>query len=398
MRKAMIFLLLSISLLVGCATSPVNEPVLATEVAVIIEETISPEIETIVMESISTPDPREVEIQAQISRMTTREKAAQLFVLALPAANKDAFVTEAQAGGYILFAQDITSIENTRALTAGLIAVSNIPPFIGIDEEGGVVSRLGAAGFAGYQKPASAASIGRTGDFDKAYESACIIGAALRDIGVNLDFAPVADVLTEPSNTAIGTRAYGDDAALVSGMVSAFCRGLSEYGVLSAPKHFPGHGGTTGDSHDGYVSIPYDAAHLASVEYVPFVRAIEEGASFIMAGHIAAPNADASGLPASLSPYFLTEVLRVDLGFEGIIITDAMNMGAIAANYTAAEAAVLAIQAGADMILMPEDYAAALDGLTEAVQSGAISMGRLEASVARVLRVKIGAGMWLPQE
>ena len=315
-------------------------------------------------------------------------------MLTLPASgDAGAFAVAAQAGGYILFPQDITGIEGTRALTESL-AASGIPPFIGIDEEGGIVSRLSAAGLEGYKKPPAAAEIGRTGNADAAYEAACTIGAALQSIGVHIDFAPVADVLTEPSNTVIGTRAYGNDAALVSEMTAAFRRGLNDCGILSVTKHFPGHGGTLGDSHDGYVSILHDAARLAEVEYLPFRRAIADGAAFIMAGHITAPNADASGLPATLSPYFLTEILRGELGFEGIIVTDAMNMGAVAKNYTPAEAAALAVLAGADIILMPANYAEALDGLVNAVESGVISTERLDASVARILRAKWDAGLF----
>jgi len=341
-----------------------------------------------------TPDPAETAVQAALSVMSLQQKAAQLFMPELPSLHPEAFADGAQAGGYVLFAKDISTWDATRELTDSLTQASAIPPFIGIDEEGGVVSRLYSSGMADYARPDTAAAIGQTGDTATAYQAGVTIGEALHALGFNLDFAPVVDVLTEPTNTVIGSRAFGSDPVLVSDMAAAFTRGLHTHGILAVPKHFPGHGGTTGDSHDGYVSVPYDAARLEAVEYLPFARAIEEGAACIMVGHIAAPHADTSGLPASLSPYFVTEILRNELGFDGIVITDAMNMGAIAQNYTAAEAAVMAIQAGVDIVLMPADFEAALRGVIEAVQTGDLSETRLTESAARILRVKFEAGIW----
>ena len=340
-----------------------------------------------------TPNP-DADIKEALAQMDLRQKAAQLLMPELPAGRDAlAFAAQAQAGGYVLFAKDVTTEAATRALTDGLRAASGIPPFIGIDEEGGIVSRLHTARLAGYQKPASASEIGKTGDAANALAAGRTIGAALARLGVNLDFAPVCDVLTEPSNTVIGTRAFGGDAALVADMASAFRAGLDDFGVLSAPKHFPGHGGTTGDSHDGFVSVPYDAERLAAVEYVPFARAVAEGVPFIMVGHIAAPNADASGLPASLSPYFMTAVLRGEMGFNGVVVTDAMNMGAITEAYAPGEAAVMAIRAGADIVLMPADFEAALDGIVKAVQAGELPEARVDEAVLRVLRAKRDAGL-----
>jgi len=347
---------------------------------------------TIAAEPTATPAPTlspcDAFVQATLEGMTLREKAAQLFMLAVPAQAGGAFASDTQVGGYVLFADSITTRENTRALTDAITSACTIAPFIGIDEEGGVVSRLAAAGLPGYVLPPSAAAIGKTNDAANAYNAAYAIGETLTELGINLDFAPVADVLSVPSNTAIGTRSYGADAELVSNMVSAFMRGLDARGILAAPKHFPGHGSVSGDSHDGYVAFLGDDATLNETAYVPFRRAIAENTAFIMAGHITAPNIDPSGLPASLSPYFLTDVLRGTLGFEGIIITDAMNMGAIANNYTSAEASVLALLAGVDIILMPADFDAAIAGVLQAVEDSVLTAERLDASVARILRVK----------
>lgn len=343
-----------------------------------------------------TPDsPEDRQIAALLQSMTLEEKVSQLFMLRFyyfftsPTEEVKAFAEHHQAGGYVLFKSNITTVEGTRALVDCMAENSAYPPFIAIDEEGGDISRLFSAGLPDYEQQPAAAEIGASGDTGYAYETAGTIGQALSSIGVNLDFAPVADVLTNPGNTVIGSRSFGSEPALVSDMMASFMQGLHDEGIMAAPKHFPGHGGTGGDSHEGAVTIHADAAQLSRVEYEPFRRAIEEGAEFILAGHILAPNADSSGLPASLSPYFLTEVLRGELGYDGLIITDAMDMGAIIGHYESDEAAVLALTAGADIILMPEDYEKARNGVLTALSDGTLTEERIDESVTRVLRTKI---------
>jgi len=362
-----------------------------------VEKTVPSPNPTPSPESTPSPDPThspdptlspeqelQIFIDSLIDAMSPREQVSQLFIITVGARSEHA------PGGWILFPENITTVEGTRALTDELLAKSKIAPFIAIDEEGGRVSRLRSAGLPGYQSPPAAA---RLRDTQTAYEAGKYIGETLHAIGVNLDFAPVADILTNPGNTVIGDRAFGSDPQYVCEMVSAFQRGLHDTGVMSALKHFPGHGGTSGNSHMGAVSIPYDAGRLSEVEYLPFIRGIAEGAQFVMAGHIMVPNADPSGLPATLSPYFLTEILRGELGFEGIIVTDAMNMGAITDMYTSAQGAVMAIVAGADMILVPQDYSEAVEGVLAAVESGLISRARIRLSLGRILRIKIEAGL-----
>lgn len=346
------------------------------------------------------PESREErQITELLKNMTLEEKVSQLFMLRVdyfftsPGDTVKAFAEHHEAGGYVLFKSNITTVEGTRALVDCIAENSAYPPFIAADEEGGAISRLYSAGLPGYAEQPTAAEIGASGDTAYAYETAGYIGKALSSIGVNLDFAPVADVLTNPENTVIGTRSFGSDPALVGDMLAAFMQGLRDEGILSAPKHFPGHGGTGGDSHEGAVSIDADAGHLSRVEYEPFRRAIEEGAEFILTGHILAPNADGSGLPASLSPYFLTDVLREELGYEGLIVTDAMDMGAIIDHYGPDEASVLALTAGADIILIPEDYEKARSGVLAAISDGTLSEERIDESVRRVLRTKIHAGL-----
>ncbi len=352
-----------------------------------------------------TPSPTEREgayIASLIDAMSLEEQVRQLFMIRLGpknAAGYDAVnenvlkdLADNRPGGYVLFTNNIASLEETRALTDALREHAAIPPLIAIDEEGGSVSRLGSAGVAGYQKQPSAGSIGKTGDPGSAYEVGKAIGEALFAIGVDVDFAPVADVLGGKGG-AIGNRSFGSDPKLVADMVSAYQRGLGEAGILSAPKHFPGHGAASGDSHDGYVSIAADEDRLREVEYPPFERAIAEDAAFVLVGHIAAPNADPSGLPATLSEYFVTDVLRGRMGFEGVAITDAMDMGAIVNHYSPGEASVRALTAGIDMVLLPKDYPKAVEGVLAAIEQGALPRERVNEALTRVFRAKVRAGL-----
>lgn len=333
-------------------------------------------------------------LDALTQEMTTLEMICQLFFIHLE--TKDGALVETPVdslpppGGYILFANDISSLEDIKSIIAEISSRGGIRPLIGIDEEGGKVSRLSSARLPGYERPPSAAEIGKTGSADYAYEVAEKIGASLKEMGVHIDFAPVADILTDTGSKAIGTRSFGSDPALVSDMVSAFQRGLHSQGVFACPKHFPGHGSAAEDTHREAAVAQPDAQANA---YLPFQQAIDEGAQFIMAGHITSPEADKSGLPASLSAYFLQETLRGRMGFAGVIITDSMEMGAITSSYSAGEAAVLAIEAGADMILLPEDYLQAVVGVQAALKDGTLSKERLEQSVQRILRVKNTAGL-----
>jgi len=342
-------------------------------------------------EPTEPPEPTQEEkeelfIGELIDGMSLDEQVAQLFILSLSAE-----VTG--AGGYILFSEDISTVEGTRALTDELIRSSKVPPIICIDEEGGAVSRLASAKLPGYTPQQAAQKIGATGDVQNAYSAGEEIGKALADIGVSVNFAPVADVLVNSKSAVIGNRSFGSDPLLVSDMASAFQAGLHSAGVMATPKHFPGHGGVETDPHIRPASIERTLGQLSSVEYKPFDRLIGEGAKFIMAGHIIALGIEPNDLPATLSGYFLTNVLRGELGFSEVVVTDAMNMGAITNNYASAEAAVMAIKAGADMILMPEDYHEAKDGVLQAVSDGSITSGRIRESLSRILRVKLAAGL-----
>lgn len=292
------------------------------------------------------------------------------------------------AGGFILFGRNISTAPLLRSFTSELHALGTVRPFVYIDEEGGTVARIGNSGTISVPQFGNMQSIADTGDPDNAYNAGAQIGGYLAEYGIDLDFAPVADVNTNPDNPVIGKRAFGSDPELAGEMVAAVIRGLHSAGVGSCIKHFPGHGDTKTDSHTGYAETLKTWDEIKACEMLPFRAGIDAGTDMVMAAHIAVPAVIGDGTPSTLSYTMLTEKLRGELGYNGVIITDSMMMAAVADKYTSSQAAVAAFKAGADIILMPNDYAAAFNGLLDAVRSGEITEARLNASVERILRMK----------
>ena len=338
-----------------------------------------------------------------VSGMTLEDKIAQLFVVTPDALTGYTDVTAAgnttkeaygkrPVGGLIYMSGNLKDYEQTATMLTNMQTIATertgLPAFLCVDEEGGSVARI--AGNDGFEVTdvGKMSAIGATGDSQNAYNAGNVIGTYLKDIGFNVDFAPVADVLTNADNSVIGDRSFGTDSQLVADMVVAELKGLSDAGINGTVKHFPGHGATSEDSHDGAAVSERTLEELVATELVPFQSAIDFDAHFVMVGHIAVPNVTGDNTPASLSAAMITDVLRTQMGYNGIVITDAMNMGAITENYSSGEAAVAAIQAGADMILMPEDYEEAYNAVLEAVNNGTISEQRINESVVRIVKVK----------
>ena len=239
-----------------------------------------------------------------------------------------------------------------------------------------------------------AMALGAADDEELARIAGRITGTEARALGVHLTFAPVLDVNNNPANPIINTRSFGEDPARVAALGAAFIRGARETGLLTTAKHFPGHGDTGTDSHVALPVIPGDRARLDSLELVPFRRAMEEGVDAVMTAHVAAPAILGPGAPpATLSPYFMTEMLRDDLGFDGVLFTDALDMGAIADGYGAGEAAIRALEAGADVLLMPREPLRAIAAVEGAIRTGRLSAERIDASVRRLLTLKARAGL-----
>ena len=344
-----------------------------------------------------TPEEVKTEyIQEIIDEMDAAEKAGQLIMAdfrtnadgtgmtVLSEEAKDA-LREYYIGGVILFAENLDTKEQTQQLTYDLQAAAHMPLFIGIDEEGGLVSRLNKSNIEHEVFPPAA-------EMEDVSWAGTSIGSSLGELGINVDFAPVADVNTNPDNPVIGTRAFSSDPRAAASKVAEFISAIQNMGVSACAKHFPGHGDTAMDSHLGETYVEHDMERLRAVEFVPFEQAITAGTDFIMAGHIKTPNATTDGLPATLSSEMLG-ILRNDLNFDGIIITDAMNMGAIVDAYGSGESAVMAVQAGVDMVLMPANLAEAAEALTEAIKTGAISEERVNEALWHVLSLKYDKGI-----
>jgi len=345
-----------------------------------------------------------VEQAAQIvSGMTLEEKVAQMFFITPEALTGYGQVTVAgdatneayqkyPVGGLIYNSQNLVDIDQTKTMMAKMQQYADsrisLPVFLGVDEEGGSVTRIASNETYGLTNVDNMSDIGATGDTQNAYQAGVTIGTYLSDLGFNLDFAPVADVLTV-SDSVIGNRSFGTDSELVASMALSELQGLESMGIQGVVKHFPGHGGVSGDSHSGAVSTDKSLEELFASELVPFQRAIDGGAEFLMVGHIAAPNVTGDDTPASLSKVMITDVLRTQMGYQGVVITDAMNMTAITANHAADEAAVLAVNAGADMILMPEDFGKAYNGVIDAVNNGTIEEYRINEAVVRIVKAKL---------
>lgn len=341
--------------------------------------------------------------KVSLDSFTLEEKVAQLFMVTPEALTGVGTVTAAGSatehainsypvGGLVYFSNNIQSEEQFAQMVQNVQKYSKsrigLPMLIGVDEEGGTVTRIAGRGFAGVADQPDMYSIGATYDTEQAYQIGRDIGSYLSRFQVNVDFAPVADVWSNQNNSVIGTRSFGNDADLVAAMVAAEVKGLQEEGICATLKHFPGHGDTAEDSHAGTATSWKTLEELRSCEFLPFEAGIEAGAELVMAGHISVPNVTGDNLPASLSYMLVTEILRDELGFDGVVVTDAMNMGAITSVYGSGEAAVKAIQAGVDLILMPEDFYGAYSGVLEAVKNGTVSEERLNESVERILRLK----------
>jgi beta-glucosidase-like glycosyl hydrolase len=236
-------------------------------------------------------------------------------------------------------------------------------------------------------------AIGATGNPQYAYELGRITAREARAVGIHWTNSPVADVNNNPNNPIINTRSFGEDAAQVAKFVAAYVNGLQQEGMIATLKHFPGHGDTEEDTHMKLPILPFDEKRLDSIELVPFKAGIAAGTKAVMTAHLALPQIDSNKRPATLSYPVITDLLRNKLGFQGLVITDGMPMQGITDHYGADEAAVLAIAAGVDAILVPAEFVKAYDGVLAAVQSGRISRQRLDESVRRILAVKSWLGL-----
>ena len=347
----------------------------------------------------------DAEVTEMLQQMTIQEKVAQLFFVTPQAlCGTDSAVTVADqkllkaldrypVGGVIFFADNLQNTQQTIQLLSGIQQHmeknTGIPVFLGTDEEGGRVRRVGSNPAFGVTQIPAMGTLAQQKDPEVIQKAAQTIGTNLSALGFNVDFAPDADVITNSGNTVIGDRSFGTDPQLTAKMAAAYMNGLHETGMLCTYKHYPGHGGTQADTHQGYACTDRTLKELVQSELVPFQDGASGKTDFIMVSHISLPNVTGSDIPASMSPLMVQNILREKMKYNGVIITDAMNMGAVTEHYTSAEAATDAFQAGCDVILMPEGFKSAYQALLKDVRKGRISEERLDASVSRVLKAKM---------
>ena len=356
------------------------------------------------------------EVEAQLRKMTLREKVGQMFYVRpecldttihfnLPSgideSADDIREIKLQAvnatmkgvnekypvGGIILYAHNIKDEAQLARFIPEIRALKG-SPLLCIDEEGGRVARIANNDNFNEKKYESMGAIGATGDPQNAYECGNTIGTYLRRYGFDVDFAPVADVNTNPENIVIGQRAFSDDPAVAAPMVTNYLQGLKDAGVTGCIKHFPGHGDTKSDTHYGYAQSMKTWDEMLGCEMTTFKAGIAWGCQLIMTAHIAVPNVTGSDVPSTMSPVILQDKLRGELGYQNIIITDAMEMGAITQQYNCAEATVGCIKAGVDIVLGPQNFVQAFDAVIAAVNNGTITEERINQSVRRILKLK----------
>lgn len=337
---------------------------------------------------------------ADLSAMTLRQKIGQMLHCGFhgyePSGDIMRLIRERHIGGVILFARNVRDVRQVAAMNAELQRIAldeGVPPLtIAIDQEGGMVARLteGVALMPGNM------AIAAGGDPQAAYEAARITGKELHALGINLNYAPVLDVNVNPANPVIGVRSYGESPELVGDFGVKAIEGMQESGVTATAKHFPGHGDTNVDSHLDLPTITHSRERIYKIELAPFVRAIEAGVDAIMSSHIYFPSFETEKRPVTLSRSVLTGLLREELRFEGVIMTDCMEMKAIADHYGTVAAAVLAVEAGADCVLISHRHdlqEEAIEALVAAVESGRLSETRIDESVKRLLAMKRKRGV-----
>ena len=351
------------------------------------------------------------DVEEQLKKMTLREKVGQLFYVRpetlAPSIEWNSYddlqidplqeVTEEMkqvnekypVGGVILYAWNIDDEKQLARIISDIRKLKG-QPVLCIDEEGGRIARIAKNPNFDVEVIGPMGEIGETGDPKNAYHAGNVIGTYLSKYGFDIDFAPVADVNTNPDNIIIGNRAFSDDPEVAAPMVTNYLQGLKDAGIVGCIKHFPGHGDTQNDSHTGYVQSLKSWEEMKDCEMVTFKAGIQWGCQLIMTAHIAVPKVTGSDIPSTLSSVVLQDKLRGELGYQNIIITDGMEMGAITKHYSSGEAAVRSIQAGVDIVLGPKDFIEAFDAVMAAVEAGTITEDRINQSVRRILKLKNG--------
>jgi beta-N-acetylhexosaminidase len=395
--------MLVIAMLAGCGKTPLpNASPTASPTASISPAptqapstaTVSPSASPSVSPSVAPSANPVDEIERRLQAMTLEQKVGQLIMAGVdgtaPDASAKRMLAEDHVGGVILFKDNISDAHQATAMINGLKAANSagnsVPLFVSVDQEGGRVNRLPAS----FVAMPSNQTVGRTDNPALAGQMGALIAKELRLLGFNIDNAPVLDVFSNPKNTVIGDRSFGSAADLVVRMGTAEMKGIQKGGIIPVVKHFPGHGDTSVDSHLELPIVYKTEADLLKLEWIPFRAAADEGADAVMVAHILYPKLDPDA-PASLSKTMIQGMLRDRLGFGGVVFTDDLTMGAIIKHYGIADAAVRAIEAGADIALVAHGYDnehLVYKALLSAAKSGRIPQSRVDESVRRILKLK----------
>lgn len=332
-------------------------------------------------------------IKEKISKMTVDEKIGQMVMAGIDGytldSNSKNLIEKYKVGGFIILGQNVQNTSQLLKLINSLKEANSkneIPLFMAVDQEGGRVDRMPKE----FKRYPSNKEIGKVNDENFSYEVGTVLADEIKSFGFNMDFAPVLDINSNPKNPVIGDRSFGSDAEIVTKLGIKTMKGIQSKGVISGVKHFPGHGDTSVDSHVGLPIIYNDLNRLKDFELIPFSKAIENGADVVMIAHILLPKIDEEN-PASFSKTIITDILRNDMMFSGVVITDDMTMGAIAENYDLGASAVKSVNAGSDIVMVCHEYSNAvkvIDALKDAVDKGEIREERINESVYRILKLK----------
>lgn len=338
-------------------------------------------------------EPPKDEILETISNMSLDEKIGQLVVSGFYGTTLDEnilkLIKEDKISGVILFNRNVKDSSTLLSLNNSLKESNKnnkLPLFISVDEEGGLVTRMPED----IKRLPTNKYIGSLNNKDLSYKVGEILGEQLSYFGFNMNFAPVLDINSNPNNPVIGDRSFGNNKDTVASLGTSTMKGIQSKNIISVVKHFPGHGDTSVDSHVNLPVVNYDINRLNSFEFVPFKTAIQNGADAVMVGHILLPKID-SKYPSSMSYEIVTNILRKDLGFNGLVVSDDMTMGAITENYSIEEASIKAINAGVDLLLVCQKYENTenvLKALKEAALNGTISKERLDNALYNIISIK----------
>lgn len=350
-------------------------------------------------------DPNSIAVKNVLSKMSLEDKVAQMFIVkpeelagtygivVSSGSQMQQSFNSIPVGGIMYSRENIQNPSQTQQMISGLQSISesrvSLPALVAVDEEGGTVARVSSNPQMGVKSSPNMKDIGATKKTRKAYKTGAYIGNYLSNLGFNVDFAPVADVITNPDNKLMIKRSFGSNASLVANMTDAFTDGLQENHVFATYKHFPGHGSTFEDSHKGATVSNQSPVALRKIDLVPFKDAVDTGVKFIMVSHVSYPKITGDDIPASMSEKIVTGLARKKLGYKGILISDSLGMGAISLRYSPGVAAITGIKAGIDILLSPANLRQAYYSVVTAVRQGDIPESRIDESVKRIIAVKL---------